>query len=242
MDWTLVLIICGIVLAVGFCFCLAIANFGLAKFYDVYKKYNEEESYCKLSTLDMVNEINAREFGSQIRVHTIEQYAGDAYVRGGDLLLSTTTISSTSLASYAVLAHELGHALQDRDGNKLKVKSILSKLGKIVSIFLFPSLLAGLILMGIGIFQQSWLLYLGIGFLCFGVFVFILALVLRLYTISIEKEASKNAIILLKDYFSDKQLIEMKKLLNSAVLTYWAAFFQTLLGWTALTKKTKLFN
>lgn len=238
MDLTLLLIILGIVVGVGFCFCLAVANFGLAKFYDVYKEINEEEAYCSLTPQEMVEQINRQYFGGKLRLHQIDQIAGDAYVHGGDLLLSKQTLSSTSIASYAVLAHELGHALQDRDSKKLKVKGILLRIGRIIGVFLFPSLIAGIVLIALGGNLLPW----GIALCGFGVLIFLLALSLRLYTISVEKEASKNAVKFLQEYFSEKQLKSVKKLLSSAKLSYWSAFFQTLLGWTMLTKKTKLFN
>ncbi len=238
MSLTLILIICCVAVGVAFCFCLAIANFGVDRFFDIYKKYNEEEAYCSHSILDIVNEINAREFKNKIRFHRTEQIAGDAYVRGGDMILSNATLSSTSIASYAVLAHEFGHALQDRDGNKLKVKSIIIKVGKAIGWLMFPSIIVGIVLIALG----GNLLWWGIGVASFGVLIFLLSLTLRLFTISIEKDASKKAIYLLKDYFSEKQLKSVKKLLNSAKLTYWAVFFKTLLGWTALTKNAKLFD
>lgn len=238
MSLTWILIACGIAVGIAFCFCLAIANFGVDRFFDIYKMYSEEEAYCNLSPLEVVNEINSREFKNKIRFHRTEQLAGDAYVRGGDMILSNTTLSSTSIAAYAVLAHEFGHAMQDRDGNKLKVKSILNKIGKAIGWLMFPSLVAGIILIALG----GNLFYWGIGLASFGLLIFILSLTLRLFTISIEKDASKKALNLLKDYFSEKQLKSVKKLLNSAKLTYWAGFFRTLLGWTALTKNAKLFD
>ena len=237
MDLTLILIICGIVVAVAFCFCLAVANFAPDRFMDIYKKYIDEEAGCQLTPVEVVNEINQREFHGKLRVHAIDKLAGDAYVRGGDLLLSNVTLTSTSLASYAVLAHEFGHALQDRDTNKLKVFSRLIRLGRILGFFMFPSLIAGIILIGFGGNLLAW----GIGLVVLGALVFILALAFKLFTISIEKDASKKAIILLKEYFTEKQIKSIKKLLNSAKLCYWASFFRTLLGWTFLTKKAEMF-
>ena len=235
MDLTILLVVCVVVIGVIFCLCLAIANFAPERFFEIYKECNEEESYCNISPSDMVKEINEKEFNGSLRMHTIDKLAGDAYVRGGDLLLSTTTLSSTGLASYGVLAHELGHALQDRDSNKLKTKSILTRISKIIGFLMFPSLIAGVILFAIG----GNLFYWGIGLIVLGLAIFLLSLVLRLFTISIENDASQKAIMLLQDYFEEKQLIIIKKLLNSAKLTYWASFFRTLLGWTFLTKRNK---
>lgn len=238
MNTTLILIICGIVLAVAFCFCLAIANFAPERFFEIYKETNKTESYCRLSPLELVNQINKKEFGGKIRLHKIDKLAGDAYVRGGDLLLSQSTLSSTSLASYAVLAHEFGHAMQDRDSNKLKTKSLLNRIGGVIGVFMFPAFIAAIVLIAFG----GPLVYWGVGLAVFGGLIFLFSLFMRLMTISIEKEASKNAIGLLEEYFDEKQLKIMKKLLDSAKLTYWAAFFRTLFVWTMFTQKTKLFN
>ena len=60
--------------------------------------------------------------------------------------------------------------------------------------------------------------------------------------IAIEKEASKFAIDFLKQVLADEQVALCKKFLNDARLSYWADFFRTLLAWTFMTKKNKLFS
>ena len=75
-----------------------------------------------------------------------------------------------------------------------------------------------------------------------GGFIFLLALFIKLRTISIEKDASKKAIILLQDYLNEKELKESKKFLNDAKLTYWADFLRIFLWWSGMSRKTKLFN
>lgn len=232
MDIGWIIIFVAIGLGVLFCLCLAIANYAPERFFDIYKEIDDEEAYCRLSTQEFAQVINMREFRGKLRVHVIENYAGDAYVRGGDLLLSTNTLSSSSVAAYATLAHELGHALQDRDTNKLKVKSILTRISKIIGPFLFPSLIAGIILIAfMGVY-----LYYGIALLGLGAFIFALSIILKFVTIRIEKDASKRAIIMLQDYLGEEQLKSAKRMLNSAKLTYWGSLFKTLLGWTMLTK------
>ncbi len=232
------LIIGGISLAIGFCLCLAIANFAPERFFDIFQKCNKIKVQSDFTTLQFIENFNENEFDSSLKVHQIDRLAGDAYVRGGDLLLSQTTLNDNGIASFATLAHELGHALQDRDTNKLKVKTILYRIGVIIGPLLFPSLIAGLVLLAF----RGNLFYWGIGLLCFGAFIFILAVILKSLTISIEKDASKKALVMLEEYLTKKELKQAKKLLNSAKLTYWANLFQTLLGWTFLTRKSKLFG
>lgn len=237
MDITIVLIVGGIALAVVFCLFLAIANFAPARFFDIYNQINEIKVYGTYVS-DFLNDINQTQFNPLLKVHRIEEQAADAYVRGGFLLLSNDTLSKNSVASFAVLAHELGHALQDRDSKKLKHKSILLRIGMIIGPLMFPSLILGLVFIGIG----KNLFYYGIGLTALGVSIFLLALIIRLFTISIEKDASKKAVSLLEDYLDKNQIKQAKKLLKSAKLTYWAKFFQTLLAWTFLARKTSLFN
>ena len=240
MELTYTLIICGIALAVVFCFCLAVANFAPERFFDIFNKINGEEMYANKTTKEFVEEFNAREFSSLLRLHETPTVAGDAYVQGGDLILSTNTLTSTGVASYATLAHELGHALQDRDSKKLTIKRVLHRISAIIGPFMFPAFIVGIILSAFG----GDLLYYGIALGVFGFLIFFLSVILKLFTIAIEKDASKKAIKLLQEYLDiDKKQLKMaKKLLNSAKLTYWGSLFQTLLGWTFLTRNRKFYK
>ena len=83
-----------------------------------------------------------------------------------------------------------------------------------------------------------------IGFVLFGVAggIFILALVIKLMTIAIEKDASKKALGFLEMILGDEELRTAKSFLKDAGLTYWADFLRIILGWTGISKKSKLFN
>lgn len=232
MDVTIILIILCIGLAVLFCLCLAVANFAPEKFYMVFKQV-DDIPISTMSISEFLSEVNTQEFQGKLRVHQIGQIAGDAYVRGGDLLLSTNTLGKNGLASFTILAHELGHAMQDRDGNSLLVKSILVRIGMVIGPLMFPSLIIGIVLFAIG----GNLFYWGIGLLVFGALIFLLAVILKIITIGIEGNASKRAIKLLKDRLDKKDLKEAKRLLSSAKLTYWAQLFRTLFIWKFFTKK-----
>lgn len=240
MDLTIILIVCVILLAVAFCLCLAIANFAPERFWEIYNQVDKEESYTDVSPLQMVTMFNRDEFKNKLRLHEVEKQGEDGYLRGGDLILSTHTLNSTGIASYATIAHELGHSLQDRDSNKLRVRIALLRINKIIGPFLFPYLIAGTILAVLGANLFVW----GIALISAGIVIFLLSLILKLFTISIEKDASKKAIAILQKYLNwDKNQLKLaKKLLNSAKLTYWGSFFQTLLGWTFLTKNKKYYR
>lgn len=237
MSISLIIVICVIAFLLLLCFFLAIANFANEKFYDSYKQFDSTRALTNLSPTEFFDMLNEKYFDGEISVYTIAGVAQDAYSKK-TLYLSSATQGSKSLASFSIISHELGHALQDKKGNKLKKLNRLRRLGKILGLFLMPLFIAGIILM---IFFSE-LFFVGVGCLGACVLIFILALFIKIRMISIEREASKFAIEFLKEALSDDQVELCKQFLNDARLSYWADFFRTLLVWTFMTKKNKLFN
>jgi Zn-dependent membrane protease YugP len=147
---------------------------------------------------------------------------------------------NSSVAALTIAAHELGHAMQDKqDSQILKRRDTLSLVAKLLGIFMAPLLIAGVILF----FAYPANLVYSVACLAGGIGIFVLALVVKGLTISIEKDASSRAIMLLEQLqVLDEQEIKLaKKLLKAALLTYIADFLRAILGWTMLTQKTKLF-
>lgn len=219
---------------------LAIANYSYDKFMQTYNDLNTKPINSKISTLDFINYVNQEKFSDSLEIVQISQLAGDAY-SNKKLFLSTSSIRNSSLASFTVIAHELGHALQDKEGKTLKRLLFMRRLGRILGFLLAPSFIIGIVLLVLGLFLEEMLLTIGLILIGVGVGIFILALVLKLLTISIEKDASRRAIVLLEEFLRimncDKQ-----KLLKDARMTYWADFLKIILGWTAMSKKGQLFN
>ena len=126
--------------------------------------------------------------------------------------------------------------MQDKEGKKLKNLIALRKIGRFLGMFFVPTIIAGLVLLVLNIL--TWAIIL----LAVGGGIFLLALIIKLLTISLEKDASEKALDFLKDYLAEGELKIAKKFANDAKLTYWADFLRILLWWTALSKKSKLFN
>lgn len=223
--------------AVGFCFLLALANFAGESFFEKYEKLNSIKVSCFLNSLEFVQSINNKFFEGKLKICRTEEKVGDSYA-GGTLILSTQTLSTPSLASFTIVSHEIGHARQDVEGKKLKSLNRLRKLGRIIGVFLFPLLLSG----GIVMIAFPDLFYLGLGLALGGGLIFLIALFIKLRTISIEKEASRYALDYLGEYLNDEEISICKGFLKDARLTYWADFLRTLFFWTFLTKKSKFFN
>ncbi len=236
MSTIWIIIICLIAFAILICFLLSIANFSYDRFLQRYKELDKIGVNSNLTTMEFINQVNYQVFGNKLKILQISQVAGDAY-GSGKLFLSTRTINSNSIASFTIIAHELGHAKQDFEGKKLKRLKFLRVLGKCLGFLLPLVLLAGIILM---FFGEDYFTY-GIILLAVGLGIFLLALFNKLLTISIEKDASSKAIVLLKDFLNDEELKLAKRFLKDARLTYWADFLRIILGWTGFSKKSKLF-
>ena len=131
--------------------------------------------------------------------------------RSKKLFLSQQVAQVPSVASLAVTAHELGHALQDREGyGPLKFRSALVPAVNIGSYL-------GWILLMIGFVLQSFQLA-GIGLL-----VFSLGAVFAFATLPVELNASHRARQLLTDsglIYSEEEKSGVSAVLNAAAFTY----------------------
>ncbi len=235
MSNTWIIIIAIIAFAIFICFLLAIANNAYDRFLQNYKQLDKVPVRSGLGTIEFINSVNFKEFNNKLKILQISQLAGDCY-SNGKLFLSTRTINNNSLASITIIAHELGHAIQDKEGSKLKILKFLRVFGKILGMLLPLCIIAGIVLL----FFENFFLY-AIILLAISLGIFLLALFNKLFTISIEKDASKKAIVLLKNFINSEELKKAKRFLKDARLTYWADFLRIILGWTAMSKKSKLF-
>lgn len=235
MSTAWIIIIAVIAFAVLICFLLAVANFSYEKFMERYKELDKVYIKSNLMPYDFVNMINQEHFKGKLQIVQISQVARDAYGKG-KLFLSTSTINNNSIASFTIIAHEMGHAQQDREG-KLKSFNFMRKFGRVLGLFMTPLLLAGAIM----VFIES-LMIIGLVLLGIAVLIFLLALILKLVTISIEKDASKKGIVFLEEILDEVEMKRAKRFLKDARNTYWADFLKIVLFWTALSKKTQLFN
>ena len=238
-------IIIGAVALVGvlFCFCLAVASFSSDNFYEKLEENRQRRNSYGISTLDYVRAINNQFFDGRLKLARCEKYQ-DHYSTGV-VALSAETMSSDSLASLATVSHELGHAKQDAEGDKLKKHWRRKKAGRICGLFFMPVVLCGIVLSVLYLLEvlpQTAVLIAGLALLGLGVLIFIFAVYLKYKEIQIEKEASKYAMEYLRELLTPQECKSCEEFLNSARLTYWAVLFKTLLSWTFLTGKDKMFR
>lgn len=130
------------------------------------------------------------------------------------LHLSQAVATSPSIASVAVAAHELGHALQDQQGYlPLKLRALMAPAVSIGSYLGWILLVVG---MAINYSGLAWL----------GVAVFALGFLFALATVPVEMNASARAKKMLSDsgiITSGEEARGVNSVLNAAALTYIAA-------------------
>jgi Zn-dependent membrane protease YugP len=140
--------------------------------------------------------------------------------RNKTLFLSNSVANNPSVASVAIAAHELGHAMQDAEGYApLRFRSAIVPAVNIGSNLGWILIFAGLIL---GFTQLAWV---GVAFFAGGA-------VFALATLPVEFDASARAKRLLADtgvIYSEEERRGVNQVLNAAALTYVAGLVTAIL-------------
>ena len=225
------------------CLALAVASFAFENYNEKLRQLDECDNEFGVSTLKYVEKINELCFGNGLEIVQCTEF--EDHYSTNVVALSAKTMYSNSLASLAIVSHELGHARQDCSGNKLKKHWRNRRIGRFLGMLFMPLLLAGAVLSLLWVFSvlpEMLYLILGLSFVGLSLLIFVFALVLKSNEIKIEKEASVFAEEFLKQILNEKELKSCREFLNSARLTYWASLLRTMLSWTMLTKKDVMFR
>ncbi len=149
-----------------------------------------------------------------VRIEAMPGHLTDHYdPRKKVVRLSSSTYASQSVAALGVVAHEIGHAIQDAQKNPLLVfRTILAPVASLGSSLAWILFIMGIIFALPGLWQ-------------FGIALFSLAVLFSLVTLPIEYDASRRALKLLREnlLMSEEELKGVKKVLSAAALTYVAA-------------------
>ena len=164
-----------------------------------------------------------------VRIEGVQGNLTDHYdPRDKVLRLSAGVYQGSSVASLAIAAHELGHALQDQEGYMpLRLRSALVPAVNIGSYLGWILIVLGVVLNFVNL---AWL----------GVFVFSGGALFALATLPVEFNASARAKILLSDtgiIMGEEEMKGVNKVLNAAALTYVAALVAAvmqLLYWVSI--------
>lgn len=180
-----------------------------------YRKWSKVAASSGLTGVDTARKLIAQNNLVGVSVEGVGGTLTDNYdPRSKVLHLSQTVANSPSIASVAVAAHELGHALQDQEGYlPLKFRALLAPAVGIGSYLGWILLIIGMAINATGL---AWL----------GVAVFGLGAVFALATLPVELNASARA----RKMLSASGIVQnaeeesgVNSVLNAAALTYVAA-------------------
>ncbi|MDD5013773.1 MAG: zinc metallopeptidase [Atribacterota bacterium] len=189
----------------------------------LYAQYKIKTTYLKYSKILAKSGLSGGETAealllqnnlSNIKVEPIEGNLSDHYdPRQKKLGLSKEIYYGKSIAAQGIVAHEIGHALQDaKNYFPLSLRSNLVPVTNIGSRMAIPLFLIGFIFSFPGLMD-------------IGIIAFSLAVLFQIVTLPVEFNASKRAVGLLvnANIISDTEVVSVKKVLNAAALTYVAA-------------------
>ena len=186
-----------------------------------YKKWSQVPSRLRLTGAQAAEKLISAGGLHNVKVQPIAGNLTDHYdPRNKVLSLSQGVYQGSSVAALAVSAHELGHAMQDREGYlPLKFRAALVPAVNIGSYLGWILLMIGLLLRYT---QIAWL----------GVLVFSGGAIFALATLPVELNASARAKKLLADsglIYSQEETKGVNQVLNAAALTYVAALVTAVL-------------
>jgi len=198
---------------------LILAFFAQYKVRSTYAKYSRVRNMRGLSGLDAARWLLGSSGLSHISVEGAPGRLGDHYdPRQKVLRLSREVAHSQSVAALGIVAHEVGHALQDQTNY-----AFLRLRTRLVPVVNLGSYL-GFILFFIGILLQfSGLVWLGIIF-------FSGSVVFAFLTLPVEWDASRRALQMLRagGLVDSRELKGAQAVLSAASLTYVAALAQAI--------------
>lgn len=204
-----------------------------------YKKYMRVDNQSNI-TGEQLAVFAKNDLGlDDLQFALTKQRLGDAYSsKYRTLIISEEVCYTASLASLTIVAHELGHAQQDKENNGLFVLTrILGLITRFTNAFIVPLLIIGLFF---HIFQYpapntGYALLITAGCL------FVLHALNKVLTIPLEYNASKRALKYLKSrkIISDNEQRKAKKLLSIAAQTYIASLLDGILILKPKTKRKK---
>lgn len=192
-----------------------------------YKKYDKEFVYCNLTGLQFTN-YAIRFLKLDTKIYLIEKELEECYLPKQDIVCISKHIAETSsVSSICISAHELGHAVQNKNQTWLfELQRCISLLNRI-GLFFFPFLLvAGIVLMFIPAkFDLGYVL------LIVALAIVFMAFFLKIITIPMEMQASKIAYKFLKEnnILLGDELRHAKRVLNAAIGTYVASLFSPII-------------
>lgn len=200
-----------------------------ALLFSIWAQFKVQGAFAKYSKIIAAGGLTAEEVSrrllslnglSNIRIERVPGELSDHYdPRSKVLRLSDSVNSSRSIAAIGVAAHEVGHAVQDKENyGFLKLRNTIAPGIQICATLSMPLFFIGLIMGSLNLLNLGIILFCGV-------------LVFHLVTLPLEFDASARALRMLRETntLSQSEIGGAKAVLDAAALTYVAALVMTVL-------------
>jgi len=191
------------------------------KIQSAYRKYSVVGNYYGYTGYQVARNILDSQGLQNIEINLSKRgQLSDFYdPRNKTVNLSNDVYHGTSVASVAIAAHEVGHALQDKqEYYPLKLRSALLPIASVSSSIGWVVLMVGFLASAMDI-------------ALFGVVLLSATLFVQVITLPVEFNASSRALFYLEENYLYSNEVDMaKKVLSAAALTYVASMFSTMMS------------
>lgn len=188
-----------------------------------FKKYSKVANSQHITGAEAAGMLLRANDLNNVRVEGVKSKLGDHYdPRKKALRLSPAVANTLSVAALGIVAHEVGHAVQDKSGYAfMRFRTSLVPAANVGSSFGFICVILGMLLMMFGA-------EFGMTVIWAGVFLFSLAVLFSLVTLPVEFNASNRARQMLRStgMVSAQEFDGASAVLSAAALTYVAATLQ----------------
>lgn len=195
------------------------------KVYSTFKHYSRVQNKRDITGYEaatmLLRELNL----SDIRIEEIDGKLKDHYEPDNFVIKLTKPVYQLqSISALCVVAHEIGHVLQNKEGYiPFKIRSVVLPMANFSSKAAIPVFAAG---------AASTLVTYNPVIAYLGVILFVLAIIFQIATLPVEYDASTRGIKLLAKYglIQKSEVEAVKKVLDAAALTYIATLAATILA------------
>ena len=192
-----------------------------------YQRYSQVRNASGLSGIDVARRILTGAGLSDVTIQVIDGELNDNYdPRTRTLNLSRAVATGTSVAAEAVVAHEIGHAQQDRQGFfAMRIRSGLVPAANLGSQAGPLIVIAGVLLSAFTGSTSGFYVALA------GLLLFAAVVAFQLITTPVELDASRRALRLLAEngVIYPEEQDGARRMLRAAAFTYWVALFGAVL-------------
>lgn len=202
---------------------MLLALFAQWRVQSAFKQYSQVPNAQRLNGFDVARILMRNEGLEYVQVESIPGELTDHYDPRGKVMRLSQGSQAPSVAAMAIVAHELGHAAQDKQdyvwlrarSSIVGIANIGSQLG---SILFFIGLMLSMFASGPMGIQVAWA----------GVILFAAAVAFTLVTLPVEFNASARArdMLVRNGLVTQEELGQVGSVLNAAALTYVAAAAQ----------------